>query len=395
MKFSTKTVAILSACLAVNTNAFSSPPTAFSLRSSQISHIPSMQTRAKAPVAPLFVAPDAPTEEVQDDIQHYKAMAAKLRAEAAALEAEQAQERADVAARAFQKFDKDNDGEIDIGELKAALEETFKLDVPDSRVSKLMETFDKSGDGKLQMDEFVGINQLRNQLDALARDEKAKALEASKAAEEEKAKAAMEAQLVELINDKPPTGTDKILSVLPYMLPLLDGLSFGQFLLEGAGGNTNPVVNALATAFVVYRSIPLGGLLAYFALSSQSRNLSVNRLVRFNMQQAIFTDIALFVPGLLATLTTAAAPALGVEIPPGLGELGSDAVFIALLATIGYSSISSLLGETPDKVPFLSDAVNSRTPSMQDFLDEDGKFDPSKMMELPPRDEKDESNRKD
>lgn len=355
-----------------------------------------MQTRrARASAAPLFAIPEPNTEVVEDDIQRYKAMAAKLRAEASVLEAGQAQERADVAARAFQKFDKDNDGEIDLGELKAALEEAFKLDIPDARVSKLMDTFDKSGDGKLQMDEFVGVNQLRNQLDALARDEKTKALEASKAAEEENAKATMEAQLVELINDKPPTGTDKILSVLPYLLPLLDGLSFGRFLFEGAGGDTNPVVHALAVAFVTYRSIPLGGLLAYFALSSLSRNLSTNRLVRFNMQQAIYTDIALFVPGLLATLTAAAAPALGLEIPPGLGELGSDAVFIALLATIGYSSISSLLGATPDKVPFLSDAANRRTPSMNDFLDEDGKFDASKMMQLPPRDENDESNRKD
>ena len=41
---------------------------------------------------------------------------------------------------------------------------------------------------------------------------------------------------------------------------------------------------------------------------------------------------------------------------------------------------SDTLGATPDKVPFLSDAVSSLTPSLNDFLDENGKLDQSKMM---------------
>jgi hypothetical protein len=98
------------------------------------------------------------------------------------------------------------------------------------------------------------------------------------------------------------------------------------------------------------------------------------------MQQAIYLDIALFFPGLIAALSSAASSGLGLEIPAGVGELGSDAIFVALVATIGYSAVSSLLGITPDKVPFLSDAANNRVPSMEDFLDSEGRFDPTLMM---------------
>merc|ERR1711966_56776 len=88
----------------------------------------------------------------------------------------------------------------------------------------------------------------------------------------------VESQL-ELINDKPPSGTDRIVSVLPYLLPLMDGLSYGKF--------------------------PLAGFLAFFGLTFLSGNLAANRLVRFNAQQAIYLDVALFLPGLVATLAGA------------------------------------------------------------------------------------------
>jgi hypothetical protein len=69
---------------------------------------------------------------------------------------------------------------------------------------------------------------------------------------------------------------------------------------------------------------------AYGALSFLSANPRLNRLVRFNMQQAIFVDIALLFPGLLLGVSTAFLPALGVNTLDlsSFTEVASDAVFV-------------------------------------------------------------------
>ena len=54
-------------------------------------------------------------------------MAAKLRAEAASLEADKANQLAEAAEKAFRKFDVNSDGDVSLGELKAGLEKAFKV----------------------------------------------------------------------------------------------------------------------------------------------------------------------------------------------------------------------------------------------------------------------------
>jgi hypothetical protein len=68
------------------------------------------------------------------------------------------------------------------------------------------------------------------------------------------------------------------------------------------------------------------------------------------MQQAIYLDVALFVPGVLALLYGAAASNLPLNLPTEVIEYGSDAVVLAMIATIAYASASSLLGKTPDNL---------------------------------------------
>jgi hypothetical protein len=161
-----------------------------------------------------------------------------------------------------------------------------------------------------------------------------------------------------LINDKPPSQTDKILSVLPYLFPLLDGLQFGRyFILENVD---NPISVGLALLYALYRAIPFGGFIAFFALITLAGNTRINRLVRFNMQQAIYLDIALFFPGLIASLYNLVGRAGGFQIPAQVTEIGTDAIFFTLLAAVGYSMVSSLLGQTPNKIPLISDAVERR-----------------------------------
>jgi len=314
-------------------------------------------------------------------------MAAKLRAEAASLEAQQSQAMADAAERAFRKFDTDEDGQISLEELKAGLEKAFKTDLSEKRVKRLMEDFDKTGDPtSLTKEEFVSVDQFRNRLDALQREEKEMARQAALEAKREEEAAQFVQATMDLINDKPPTGTEKILSVLPYLFPLLDGLQFGRFLFVENPDNALSILAGVT--YALYRSIPFGGFIAFFALNFLSGNPRINRLIRFNMQQAIYLDIALFFPGLLA----AVYGLIGGGLPRAATEIGSDVLFFSLLAALAYSIVSSLLGIAPNKLPLISGAVENRMPTV-DMFDSEGRFNP-KRREGEDDEDKDKKDKK-
>ena len=331
----------------------------------------------------------AQANDNEDEIERLKSMAAKLRAEAAALEAQQSQAMANAAENAFRKFDTNQDGQISLDELKAGLEKAFKMDLPEKRVQQLLADFDKTGDPTtLSKDEFVTVDQFRNRLDALQREEKALARQAVLDAKREEEAAQFVQATFDLINDKPPTGTEKLISVLPYLFPLLDGLQFGRFLIVDNPDNVLSVVAGLT--YALYRSIPFGGLIAFFALSFLSGNPRINRLIRFNMQQAIYLDIALFFPGLIAAVYSL----IGGGLPPAATILGSDVLFFTLLVAVAYSTVSSLLGISPNKIPFISSAVESRMPSM-DMFDSEGRFLPTnREQDDKKKDDTDENDKK-
>jgi hypothetical protein len=339
------------------------------------------QSYSRAPRhSKLFSEADGASSEVD----RLKSMAAKLRAEAAALEAKQQEERANEMERAFRKFDTNKDGAISFEELKQGLEKYLKTELQEDRVMKLMEEFDASGDGSLQLDEFVGVERFRNRLDAIVRDEKQLVIEAQIAAKKAAEAASFAAAKMELINEKEPTLSEKALSILPYLFPLMDGLQFGRFLLEG---QDNPAIAALAAIFILYRSIPFSGFIAFFALSILSNQLGLNRLIRFNMQQAIFLDVFLFIPGFIASVGALVLSGLGVTVPAIVSQVGNDAIFVTLVAAIGYSVISSLLGVIPDKLPGISDQVNARIPTL-DMFDDQGRFIPKNPRDQDDKDKK-------
>lgn len=371
-----KSIALASILLAAGTDAFATPNRlafrhANMVRATSTTKSMMMPAVSSSSTTRLFASSTNNDEDgAENEVERLRAMAARLRAEAAALEAQKAQQVADATERAFKKFDTNQDGMVTFEELKSGLEKVLKTELKEERVKKLMDEFDSSGDGALQLSEFVGVEQFRNRLESLVRDEQAAAKDAVKAAKLEAEAAALSQAIMERLNDKPPTTTDKLVSILPYLLPLLDGLQFGRFLLEG---QDNPAIAVLAVLYTFYRSIPFSGFVAFLALSVLSGNLAINRQIRFNMQQAIYFDIALFVPSLLTSLGGLALSGLGVQIPEAVSQLGSDAVFLTLLAGIGYAIVSSLLGITPDKVPFISSAVDARMPTI-DMFDAEGRF---------------------
>ena len=171
------------------------------------------------------LTPDAYARHVSASL---RADAAHL-TEAAALEAEQAEERANVAKLAFEKFDTNTDGKISSKELKLGLEASLKTQLSDGQVAKLMAEFDASGDGYLQQDEMVSVDQFRNKLEAFSREEKLLAMELKKEAQKEEEMARLAEAKLEFLNEKEPTAVDKAVSVLPYLFPLMDSLQFGKF----------------------------------------------------------------------------------------------------------------------------------------------------------------------
>lgn len=364
-------------------SSFEMPTKSVFLQRSHISKSPILPQR------PTFMTKLYEKQEDQDDeIERLKSMAAQLRAEVSKLEAEKAESMAQAALKAFQSFDTNNDGEISRSELKAGLEKSFKMELSETRVEQLMKAFDASGDGALQLDEFVSETTFRNKLEALVREEKELAAEAEKEAKlAAEAKALAEARL-EFLNEKPPTTSDKFYSILPYLFPLMDGLQYGRFLF--ANDESNPFVIALVLLYALYRKIPFSGFVAFFTLNFLSNNPRLNRLVRFNMQQAIFLDIALFFPGLLSGVYTLVLKQIGVDTGPGFAEIFSDVIFGTLLVSLAYCIGSSLFGVAPDKLPGISEAVTKRMPTI-DMFDDQGRFVPREFRD----EEKDDKEKKD
>lgn len=321
-------------------------------------------------------------DDAQDnEIERLKKMAAKLRAEAASLEADKANQLAEAAEKAFNTFDINSDGEVSLTELKLGLEKALKTEISEKRVQELMEVFDKSGDGALQLDEFVTVDRFRNQLEALAREEKRLAAEAEKESKLQEQEALLAEARLEFLNEKEPTTQDKIVSVIPYLFPLMDGLQYGRYLLGADDATANPLVVGVFLLYSLYRSIPFSGFAAFFALNTLAANPSLNRLVRFNMQQAIFLDIALFFPSLLIGLGGLLLGAVGAPVEgvsAAAGEIFSDVMFGTLVLTLLYCAGSSLLGKEPSSIPFISDAVKDRMPSI-DMFDDEGRFMPREM----------------
>lgn len=305
----------------------------------------------------------------ESTIAKLKAMAAQLRAEAAQLEAERREVMANAIAEVFDTFDTNRDGSISIDELRDGLEKELKGVVTNEQARQLMAAFDSSGDGSLQLEEFKSVQEFQAKLESMIIEERINADKATQLAREAKVAAEtankMVAELSEYLNDRPPTLSDRALSTLPYLLPFVDALNYAKPFINQIGAN--PLTEILAFLFNTYQSIPFSGLVAFIALNVVSNNLQLNRLIRYNIQQAILSDIALIIPGLIGgTLSVLLGSSV---LTQSLSEEASTFTFFLISATLLYCVVSSLLGITPNKVPFISNNVEDRMPSVSNFMD--------------------------
>jgi len=149
--------------------------------------------------------------------------------------------------------------------------------------------------------------------------------------------------------DGPPIW-QRLLGALAYLLPLSDGVRFGDALFV-----LFPPLQVLALPalplLLLERAIPFGGLVLFLALFLLVvRNSRVPYAIRFNVLQAILIDIVLVL--LTLAFDTVLAP-LGAGF--AIRTL-SNTIFLGTLLLVLFAVVQSLRGKEAD-IPTVSEAV--------------------------------------
>lgn len=149
---------------------------------------------------------------------------------------------------------------------------------------------------------------------------------------------------------------DKVKACIPYMLPLLDGDSFGEYIYKRI-----PPLHALDEAFIApmvsaLQAFPLLSLVLFCLLSLGPRFVDgMSRTLRFNAQQAVLIDVGLILP------TIVQEGLEGTEVPRPWAEIGCNFVWYVYMTAIVYSVLMNLRGRKPDGIPYVSQAAEMMT----------------------------------
>ncbi|CAM9396855.1 unnamed protein product [Pylaiella littoralis] len=326
-------------------------------------------------------------ETVEQKAQKLQDAAAAIRAQAAELEEKQKRERREGADRSFKAFDSNNDGSVGIAELRAGLEgplkKTFTAQLtarmgrkptpeevdakvlelpggtlfPDDLAKRLIQMYDQNGDGALQQSEFAPTEELRARLESIFRERREEELEARKAEKkremDSKSGAKGKGKSSKGSSDgeaASATAAEKALCALPYILPLSDGIVYARHIYS-AYPQQMAWSEPLAALLIGVNSLPFATLVAFFGMSILSRNQNINKLLRFNMLQAINFDIALIVPSVFGPLLTWSLGSDAYKISP-VTDLGTDLITVSLVLAVVYSIGASATGTLPNKIPF-------------------------------------------
>ncbi|MBD2562757.1 MULTISPECIES: Tic20 family protein [Nostoc] len=146
------------------------------------------------------------------------------------------------------------------------------------------------------------------------------------------------------------TVSDRIFACLPYLLPMVEAVTFGLFLLQ----QFPPLAIVFAPILILwsfYRNVRYAGVIIFFALFLLVvRNEKISHFIRFNTMQAILLDIIIFLFGIL-TDVVGLVPSGGFAI-----QTLSTTIFLGIVVAVAYSVIQSLSGRYAE-IPAISDAV--------------------------------------
>jgi hypothetical protein len=147
------------------------------------------------------------------------------------------------------------------------------------------------------------------------------------------------------------TVNDRIFASLPYLLPIIDSLGFGFFLL-----NQFPLLGIillpLQPVIIVYGMLgPFASLIVFAGLMIfVIRNERIHHFIRFNSMQAIYLSIVSFLFGLFLKLFTA-IPGADFAL-----QTFSTLFFLSLFLASIYGIIQVFMGRYAE-IPIISEQV--------------------------------------
>ncbi|KAF7143187.1 hypothetical protein RHSIM_Rhsim05G0167500 [Rhododendron simsii] len=180
-------------------------------------------------------------------------------------------------------------------------------------------------------------------------------------------------------NNRTTPATDRLVSAVAYVLPLIEGLSYGRFLfakyptLATALEPVLPLLN-------LYHSIPYASLVSFFALYlvvARNRRLSryvrfgavklrvfgfslpysidilIFGCIRFNAMQAVVLSVFLTLPSLFQLIFSPGWTGLGYKLMVTV----YNALFVFVVCCFVYSVVYCILGRTP-YLPFVAEAAD-------------------------------------
>ncbi len=146
------------------------------------------------------------------------------------------------------------------------------------------------------------------------------------------------------------TVKDRIFACLPYLLPLVEGVAFGSYLLSQFPP-LRVILIPILPVLAIYNGVPFAGLIIFFALFMLVvRNDKIPHFIRFNTMQAILLDIVLFLCRIVVDIFNQ-VPGANFAI-----ETLANTIFIGLVIAIVYSVAQTIMGRYAE-IPAISDAV--------------------------------------
>ncbi|CAM9239200.1 unnamed protein product [Ascophyllum nodosum] len=149
--------------------------------------------------------------------------------------------------------------------------------------------------------------------------------------------------------DKGGSVVERTLATVVYLLPLLDGLDFGENVFRVCPQLGTLLHLLLGPALGVWKNVPFMPLVMFIILQISVRRQDTSRFVRFNVQQAILVDILTVVLGLLGT-------AVGYLIPEG-EEFMTNFAFYCLAGAVAYAVTETVRGRLANQIPLISAAA--------------------------------------
>jgi len=144
--------------------------------------------------------------------------------------------------------------------------------------------------------------------------------------------------------------SQRIISILIYMLPWSEALPFGSHLFNEFDLFKLLIIPALPIIFI-QRLIPFGNIILYIAcFICVIRNPKVSYYIRFNMLQAILINIILIIVSLIFQILSQSLSY------PLLTNTFSSTVLLMALSIIIFSIIECFKGKEPD-LPGISNSV--------------------------------------